>query len=61
MIKINVSLNEGEEIVKSKIFNASFNYNNMDNKFDLSQYQKSIELNLVNKISEEILVFLNIK
>ena len=32
----------------------------MENKFDLSQYQKDIELNLINKIIEEIFIFLTL-
>ena len=31
----------------------------MDNKFDLSQYQKNIEINLIEEISKEIMIFLN--
>mgnify|MGYP006151013287 FL=1 len=31
----------------------------MNNKFDLSQYQKNIELNLIEEISKEIMIFLN--
>ena len=31
----------------------------MENKFDLSQYQKTIEINLIERIAEEIATFLN--
>ena len=31
----------------------------MANKFDLSQYQKNIETNLIDQIAEEIRIFLN--
>ena len=31
---------------------------NTQNKFDLSQYQKNIELNLINEISEKIFIYL---
>ena len=33
-------------------------YNNIKNKFDLSQYRQDIEANLINKIIEEISIFL---
>ena len=51
---------EENKIIKSKDFSSSFTYNNIENKFDLTQYQKSIELNLINKISEEIFIFLKL-
>ena len=46
-------------IVKTKNFNSSFSYNNIKNKFDLQEYQKNIEQNLINRIVEEITIFLN--
>ena len=58
-ITVNLSLNEGSKIVKTKLFNYSFSYNNLTNKFDLSQYQKNIEMNLINEIAEEILIYMN--
>ena len=59
-ILVKLSLNEENKIIKSKDFSSSFTYNNIENKFDLTQYQKSIELNLINKISEEIFIFLKL-
>ena len=41
-----------------KIFNKSFNYNNDTNKFNLSKYEKNIEKNMINKIIEEIDLYL---
>ena len=35
------------------------NFNSIKNKFDLLQYQKNIEENLINKIAEEIIIFIN--
>ena len=46
------------DIFKQKNFDTSFTYNNSNNKFDLSQYQKKIEENLVNEISEKIFIYL---
>ena len=37
-------------------FKENFNYSNQGNKFDLSQYKKKIERNLIDKISQEILI-----
>ena len=57
-IIVNFSLTNEETIVKQKEFNASFTYNNSQNKFDLSQYQKNIESNLIDEISEKIFIYL---
>ena len=57
-IIVNFSLSNEDVIIKQKEFNSSFTYNNSQNKFDLSQYQKNIEVNLINEISEKIFIFL---
>ena len=57
-IIVNFSLADKKKIVKQKEFYSSFTYNNSQNKFDLSQYQKNIELNLINEISEKIFIYL---
>jgi len=58
-ISINASLSNENEIFKEKTFVKSFTYNAMSNKFDFSRYQKNIEENLIDKIIEEIFIFLN--
>ena len=60
---MNLSLkdpNDKNIIVKSKNFTSSFSYSNTKNKFDLQQYQKNIEENLIIKIADEIIIFLNL-
>jgi len=57
-IIVNFSLTNEETIIKQKEFNSSFTYNNSQNKFSLSQYQRNIELNLINEISEKIFIYL---
>ena len=57
-IIVNFSLTNEETIVKQKEFSSSFTYNNSQSKFDLFQYQKNIELNLINEISEKIFIYL---
>ena len=49
---VNVIL-DGKSIDKITL-KESFNYNNTTNKFDLNQYKKNIEENLINKITEEL-------
>lgn len=45
---------------KEKTFQNSFSYSNKENKFDLSEYQKTIEKNLIKSISESISIYLNL-
>ena len=52
--------NNQDEIFKEKRFSSSFSYNNINNKFDLVKYQKNIEQNLIEKIAEEITIFLSL-
>ena len=58
-VTINIKLNKNNNLIKEKSFTANYTYNNSGNKFDLMQYQKNVENNLVNKLSEEIIIFLN--
>jgi hypothetical protein len=60
LIVVKVSLIDNEETLKEKIFSEQFTYNNIKNKFSLSQYQKEIEINLINKIIDEVIIFLTI-
>jgi hypothetical protein len=60
LVTVKISLIDKEEILKEKVFNQQFTYNNIKNKFNLSQYQKEIEANLINKIIDEIIIFLTI-
>ena len=56
---VNVSLNDNKDkTIKQKKFSVSFSYNTVQNKFELSQYQKNIELNLIDEISEKIFIYL---
>ncbi len=58
-ISIDIIIKKNKEIVKNKNFVETFLYNNKENKFELSNYQSDIKDNLINKILEEIVLFLN--
>ncbi len=58
-ISINVLIKKNKEILKNESFVESFSYNKKENKFELSNYQDDIKDNLINKILEEIILFLN--
>ena len=59
-ITVIFSLENQNEIYKKRTFTSNFSYNVMENSFELSQYQKNIENNLIDKIAEEILLFINL-
>ena len=62
-ITIDLSLlNENQKLISSKIFEESFEYNVNDNKFNLRQYEKSLKQNLVEEITQQIIIYLaNVK
>ena len=47
-----------EKINLDKIFSKSTNYNNSSNKFELNQYEENLKINLIDKISEDIISYL---
>lgn len=51
-------LDSNDNLITSKQFSESFEYNIDDNKFNLKQYEKNIKFNLVEDITQQILVFL---
>tara|TARA_Y100000817_G_C16742164_1_gene492965 strand:+ start:223 stop:675 length:453 start_codon:yes stop_codon:yes gene_type:complete len=51
-------LNENGNLIITREFIETFEYNISDNKFDLRQYEKNIKQNLVEDITQQILVFL---
>jgi len=57
-IRVELLITEGANVIKKRTFTSDFIYNNIANKFDLFQYQKSIDKNLINNLSEKIFVFL---
>ena len=59
-ITITVEIKEQNKLIKSKSFSENFSYNNIENKFDLSVYQKDVEDNLIKKITDDIIIFINL-
>ncbi len=49
---------EDQNLISKKEFSENFEYNIQDNKFNLKQYEKNIKFNLVEDITQQILVFL---
>ena len=57
-ISVDLTILENNKIKNKKNFKESFTYNNSTNKFDLKQYEKNIEDNLIKKIITKITLYL---
>jgi hypothetical protein len=58
-IKVEIYILKNKIIFKKKKFEENFNYSKTGNNFDLLQYQNNIEINLIDKIRDKIIIFLN--
>ena len=59
-VEIKLVILNGNQIIKERIFNENFSYNNKNNKFDLEKYQIEIKNNLVDKIIEQMSIYLSL-
>ena len=57
-IIVSLQLEDINKNVIEKSFIKNITYNNMANKFDLSKYERSAKNNFAEKISEEIIIFI---
>ncbi len=61
-ITLNLKIkNINNETVRNKDFVKEFTYNTKQNKFDLTEYQRSIKDNLINEIINDTVIFLNLE
>ena len=60
-ITATVEIKNNEKIIKNKKFEENFSYNNLDNKYDLSNYRKDVQKNLARKIAEDLIIFINLQ
>ena len=59
-VEIKLVILNGNQIIKERIFNENFSYNNKNNKFDLEKYQGEVKNNLVDKIIEQMSIYLSL-
>ncbi len=57
-LTIKLTLLSDQKITKERVFSESFSYQNNDNKYDLFTYQGNVEDNLIEKILDNINIFL---
>ena len=60
-IRLSLIVKNKKEEILNKMFIEQFSYNNKDNKFELLQYQEEVKNNLINKIIEDIVLFINLQ
>ena len=60
IVEIKLLILNGNQIIKEKTFNENFSYNNKNNKFDLEKYQGEVKNNLVDKIIEQMSIYLSL-
>ena len=58
IISVDIQIIKDNVIKNEKSFSQNFNYSNISNKFSLTQYEKDIEKNLINKIIENLNTYL---
>ena len=59
-IRLDLLIVNDDEVLKKKSFVKDFSYNKKDNKFDLAEYQREIEISLVDEIIGELTMYLNL-
>lgn len=59
IISVSIKINNDEKNYKEGFFKEKITFNNINDKFQLSQYQMNLENNLVKKIIERILIYLS--
>ena len=59
-IRLDLLVVNDDEVLKKKSFVKDFSYNKKDNKFELSEYQREIEISLVDEIIKELTMYLNL-
>ena len=59
-VSLNIMItNDGKTLENRKII-EEFSYKNLDNKFDLSEYEINVKNNLTDRIIEELIIYLNL-
>ena len=57
-INTSIKIYSNNEITVQRNISKNFSYKNTKNKFDLKQYEKTIEENLIDSIKEDIILIL---
>ena len=55
-IKINLKVIENDKVLLEKDYFSNFDYQNLDKKFELSEYENEIRKNMFDEIANKILI-----
>ena len=56
-LNVNVTLKKDNDILRNR-FREKLSYNNLKSKFELKQYENNLKSNLVQEITQDILIYL---
>jgi hypothetical protein len=59
-VNVTISIKDQDKPIKTKSFSEDFTYNNIENKYDLSVYQDDVQNNLIKKIVDDLIVYINL-
>tara|TARA_B100001057_G_scaffold443943_1_gene480488 strand:- start:2854 stop:3300 length:447 start_codon:yes stop_codon:yes gene_type:complete len=59
-ITLDVFIKDKQNNIREIIITEDFSYKNLENKFDLSEYEISVESDLLKKISDQLIVYLSL-
>ena len=59
-VNVTISIKDQGKPIKTKSFSEDFTYNNIENKYDLSVYQDDVQNNLIKKIVDDLIVYINL-
>lgn len=59
ILKVDIEIKKENQTIKRKAFIKETNYNNKDNKSELIKQQNFVKNNLINRVIEDVLLFLN--
>ena len=57
-LDVNVTLKNDNDILRNR-FREKLSYNNLKSKFELKQHENNLKSNLVQEITQDILIYLN--
>jgi len=55
-VNVDVFVDDSDKSISTLKFNKTFSYNNQKNNLNMSRYKKTIEENIINKISQDLVV-----
>jgi len=58
---LELEVKKDDKIIRDKKIVRNFSYNNLDNKYELVEYQNEIKTDLIKQAMEEVILFLNLR